>query len=624
MEKIDYSKKCIICNKEFVPTGHKSTATCSKECLGIHIKNVRKKMTENGFSIGRKKIITINKCIVCEKDFNPGKHKEKLTCSKECLKTHQNNTKEDRIKKSKNALIEKYGVDHASKIPGHIDKVKKTKLEKYGDENYNNREQAKETTIEKYGVEHILQLDEFINKAKHTKETLYGDENYNNRDQAKKTSIEKFGVEHHLQLPEYMDKQKQTNLKKYGSEFVFLSDDARKKLTDYNLEKFGTEFFFSSKEYLEDVRNKKIEKLKKIFEENELEFDFEKYTKSRERNENGKTFSYILYDIKCKKCNEIFSTKIQYKIPICRNCYPIASNSVVQFEFEDFIKNLNIEYRHNDITIIKPFELDVVIEKYNLAFEINGNYYHSELGGEKDKYYHLMKSQLCEEKGIKLIHIFEDEWLFKKDIVKSRIKNMLQKTDKKIYGRSCEIKEIDNKNKDKFLYENHIQGNSIDKIRLGLYYENNLVSLMTFGKRRNALGAKSDSSDEYELIRFCNESNTNVLGAFSKLFSYFVKNYNPKKIITYADIRWSGTNYKNTVYYKNGFTFIDYTKPSYFYVEKKDYLNRYHRFSYRKDVLLKLFPESLPEKSEWQIAMKNGFDRIWDCGTMKFEWNSIL
>ena len=95
-----------------------------------------------------------------------------------------------------------------------------------------------------------------------------------------------------------------------------------------------------------------------------------------------------------------------------------------------------------------------------------------------------MKSQLCEEKGIKLIHIFEDEWLFKKDIVKSRIKNMLQKTDKKIYGRSCEIKEIDNKNKDKFLYENHIQGNSIDKIRLGLYYENNLVSLMTFGKRR--------------------------------------------------------------------------------------------------------------------------------------------
>ena len=566
----------------------------------------------------RKKIITIKQCVICNKDFNPGKHKQTLTCSNECLKTYQKNTKEERLQKAKNALLAKHGVDHPSKIPGHMNKVKKTKLEKYGNENYNNRDSTIKTNIERYGGTSPTCDKNIIEKIKQTKKELYKDENYNNREQAKNTSIEKYGVEHHLQLSEFMEKQKKTNKEKNGLDYNVLSNESRQALINYNLEKYGTDFFFSSKEHLDGVRNSKIEKLKKIFQENELEFDFEKHTISREKNEN--IFSYVLYDIKCKKCNTVFQTKIQYKIPVCRNCYPIASNSIIQIEFEEFIKTLNIPYKHNDRTVIKPFELDIILEEFNLAFEINGNYFHSELGGEKDKYYHLMKTQMCKEKGIKLIHIFEDEWLFKKDIVKSRIKNLLQKTDKKIYGRSCEIKEIENDLKSKFLYENHIQGNSIDKIKIGLFHEDALVSVMTFGKLRKALGNKSSSTDEYELIRFCNKSNTNVVGSFSKMFNYFIKNYKPAKIITYADIRWSGINYENTVYNKNGFVFIDYTKPSYFYVEKKDYLNRYHRFSYRKDVLLKMFPNSSIEKSEWQIAMKNGFDRIWDCGTMKFEW----
>lgn len=574
--------------------------------------------------MSRKKIITLKNCTVCQEQFNPGKHKQTLTCSKKCKDIHMLNTKDDRLKKAKEALIKKYGVDHISKIPGHKEKVKRTKLINHGDENYNNRKSAIKTNIKKYGGVSSTCNDIVKQKIKRTKLINHGDENYNNREQAKQTNLNTLGVEHHLQLQEYMDKQKKTNLKKYGIEFNLLSEKSKEQLVKTNLEKFGEKFFYSSDQHLNKIKEDKVERLKKIFNDSELEFDFDKYKILRTKNKELNTLKYIFYDIKCKKCNEIFSSRLINKIPICRNCYPIAANSIIQFEFEDFIKTLNVKYLHNDRTVIKPFELDVVIPGSKLAFEINGNYYHSELGGEKDKYYHLIKSQLCEDNGIKLIHVFEDEWHFKKDIIKSRIKNLLQKTELKIYGRNCIIKEIENNIKDNFLYENHIQGKSIDKIKLGLYHKDNLVSVMTFGKQRRALGIKTQTVDEYELIRFCNQTNANVIGAFSKLLNYFVKTYNPKKIITYADIRWSGLNYKNTVYDKNGFVFINYTKPSYFYIEKKDYLTRYHRFTYRKDVLLKMFPESLNEKSEWQIAMKNGFDRIWDCGTMKFEWNSTL
>jgi hypothetical protein len=198
---------------------------------------------------------------------------------------------------------------------------------------------------------------------------------------------------------------------------------------------------------------------------------------------------------------------------------------------------------------------------------------------------------------------------------------MMKKTKTKIFARNCEIKKITNDEKDKFLSENHMQGKSIDKIRYGLFNNNELVSVMSFSSERKALGNKKKEENSFELIRFANKKNINVVGAFSKLLKAFIKIEKPKKIISYADMRWSGMDYKNTVYFKNGFSFIDYTKPNYFYMEKKDYLKRMHRFSLRKDILLKKFPDANPEKSEWQIAMKNGYDRIWDCGNMKFVIN---
>ena len=195
-----------------------------------------------------------------------------------------------------------------------------------------------------------------------------------------------------------------------------------------------------------------------------------------------------------------------------------------------------------------------------LAFEFNGVYWHNEL--YKNKNYHLEKTEKCLKQGIQLIHIWEDDWNYKQEIVKSMILNKLGKTHNKIYARKCEIKEINN-NKliKKFLDQNHIQGSIGSFIKMGLFYDNELVSLMTLGKKRKFMNSSSKDG-EWELLRFCNKLNTNVIGGASKLFKYFIKKYNPKEIITYADRSYSNGN----LYKQLGFNFLHKTEPNYYYV----------------------------------------------------------
>ncbi len=249
----------------------------------------------------------------------------------------------------------------------------------------------------------------------------------------------------------------------------------------------------------------------------------------------------------------------------------------------------------------------MLIPEYNLAIEFNGLYWHSEI--YKDKNYHLNKTQQCEAKKIKLIHIFEDEWLFKKDIVKSRLINILGLTPNKIYARKTIIKEISPKESKEFLDFNHIQGNVNAKIKLGLYYDNELVSIMTFGKGRIIMGG---NSNQYELLRFCNKLNTTVIGGADKLLKYFIKTYQPKEIISYADRRWS----QGDLYEKLGFNFIHNSKPNYFYINQNI---REYRFKYRKNILVKEGYDI--NKTERDIMLERKIYRIYDCGAKLYKLN---
>jgi hypothetical protein len=181
-----------------------------------------------------------------------------------------------------------------------------------------------------------------------------------------------------------------------------------------------------------------------------------------------------------------------------------------------------------------------------------------------------------------------------------------------IYGRKCLVGEIDSKTYKNFCEENHIQGTVNSKIKLGLFYNNELVSIMSFGGLRKSLGSKSIEG-HWEMLRFCNKLNTKVIGAASKLFSYFINNYKPKEIVSFSDKRY----FSGELYQKLNFQFIKETKPNYYYIS--DYLKRENRFKYRKDILVK---EGFDEtKTEWEIMSERGFDRLWDCGNKKWVWN---
>ena len=298
-----------------------------------------------------------------------------------------------------------------------------------------------------------------------------------------------------------------------------------------------------------------------------------------------------------------------HKCPKCSRSD--RSTSKNEDEIYSLIKKYYNNSEQSNRIILKGKEIDIYIPELKIGIEYNGLYWHSDLYYNNN--YHLNKLKITEKKGIKLVQIFGDEWLYKQDIVKSRLLNIIGKTPSKIYARKCTIKEVSSKDCSSFLDQNHIQGKLGAKVRLGLYHNDELVSLMTFGNLRKNLG-QSSKEGSYELLRFCNKLNTTVIGGASKLFKYFINNYNPNSIISYADRRWSEGN----LYYNLGFNLIGKSRPNYFYVNLKNTTIREGRFKYRKDILVKQGFD--PDKSEHEIMKERGYARIYDCGTLKFEY----
>lgn len=338
------------------------------------------------------------------------------------------------------------------------------------------------------------------------------------------------------------------------------------------------------------------------------------------KEKHGEFYSYEKVDYIDSKTNVIIGCPIHgdfVQIPRnhvfgagCPKCFMDKSN--VEREILEFIKSIvSCDVVENDRTVLGGKEIDIYIPDLLIGIEVNGLIWHSEKFDDNKKY-HLDKTEMCLENGIRLIHIFEDEWYDKKDIVKSRLKSLLQILPQNIYARKCVIKEVTYSVANSFLEKNHIQGKSISKYRLGLYYNDELVALMTFGSMRKALGAKNQDNC-YELLRFCSKIDTNVVGGASKLFSYFIQKYNPREIISYADRRWSNGN----LYHILGFELSHISPPNYFYVVNK---KRLHRFSLRKNVLVEKYgcPRDV---TEHDFCLSKGWYRIYDCGCLCFKWS---
>jgi len=274
-------------------------------------------------------------------------------------------------------------------------------------------------------------------------------------------------------------------------------------------------------------------------------------------------------------------------------------------EIIDFIKSIySGEILVNDRKTIYPFELDIFIPEFNFAIELDGIYWHSGTN-TKNRNIHLEKTIQCENKNIHLFRILDLEWNnnLKQEIWKSKIKYKLKKASK-IYARKCSIKEMDAKTSKSFFEKNHLQGNVNASVKLGLFYNDNLVSVMTFGKSRF-------KNNEYELLRFATILNYTVNGGFSKLLKHFIKNFNPENLISYGNRRWV---FKNNIY-QNFFKKVEITKPNYFYWKGK---KLYHRINFQKHKLknkLEYFDANL---TEIENMVLNGFKIYFDCGNYKY------
>jgi len=281
-------------------------------------------------------------------------------------------------------------------------------------------------------------------------------------------------------------------------------------------------------------------------------------------------------------------------------------------DFKDFIiKNSKTGYIENyNLNGVKS---DFYLPNLKLAIKFIDLYNHCELNVDKKNQFRSYTEY--ENNDIHLVQIFEDLWRDKSDIIKSRLSNLFGNSTI-IWARKCKVvvfKDRDNKVVNEFIRKSHLQGAIGSFIKLGLIYNDEIVSVMTFGKLRKNLGQKN-SKDDYELLRFCSKVGHSIIGAATRLFDYFVKNYSPKSIITYADMMWSN---RNSIYKKMGLEFIHKSDPSYFYIVGGV---RKNRFGYRKNVLLECGYDGR-YWGEHDICYSNGLYRIFDAGTEKFLWN---
>ena len=451
---------------------------------------------------------------------------------------------------------------------------KKSKLENHGDENYNNFEKRIETCNNKFGTgsnglaisrgllnKSKEEWEETIRKRQDTNMKLHGSVNAYNETKVKETNQLKRGVDFPSQSPEVIEKVKQT---------------------------------YYTKHYRDVIAN--LTHVKPLF-------TIEEY------QGNLKPYKFL-----CLTCNQEFSFVLRDgKIPRCIHCFPPKySQSKVENSIKDWLKQLNISILPNKRFYYEGkhhHELDIYIPEKNIGIELNGIYYHSEVAGNKEQNYHINKTNFFKEKNIQVIHVWDKEWIEKKDIIKSIILAKLGVSENKVYARKCTIKEIDNVTAIEFLNRTHIQGGIAASINIGLFFNNELVQVCSFSKARFDRKQKH----EYELIRFSSQLNTSVVGGFSKCLKYFTQKYSTS-LVSYADKRFSIGN----VYLKNNFTLTNESSPNYFYTQ--DYINLYSRLKFQKHKLKSLLESYNEALTEWENMQQNGWDRIWDCGNYVFEY----
>jgi hypothetical protein len=275
------------------------------------------------------------------------------------------------------------------------------------------------------------------------------------------------------------------------------------------------------------------------------------------------------------------------------------SVSVGERELFEYVYNICPDAQSNVRSVIYPYELDVYIPSKKVAFEYCGLYWHSNSVERITPNYHLNKLDMCNKLGIRLITIFEDEWIFRKDIIFNTISYVLNNiSGNKVYAKACNIRQVTT-DKKPFFEKYHLMGDGKSSLNIGLFADGVMVA---------CAGFKQLGNRRLELNRYA--TSTLVVGGLGKILKYIKKQELYTQIVTFADRRWSN----GTLYEKTGFVCDKTIKPDYRYVVGN---RRIHKFNFRHKHLPSILGTKYnPTLSESENC-KN-IPRIWDCGLKRF------
>lgn len=486
-------------------------------------------------------------------------------------------TKEQTSNRRRLTCIERYGVANVYQSSEVKEKKKQTYLDKYGVENPSQLEEVKrkkeQTSLKNYGVKYHKQT----NATKHKLSEIHNDKDF--QEKVKQHNIEKYGVESTNQLEEVKKKKEETSLKNYGVKYTLQSEELREKIRQTSLEKYGVESPSQSEEAISKRKQTCIEK-----------YGVGSYSQTDEYRKKIE-----------QTCLERYGVPYYCMVDNCRN----TSNGYHSKPNEDFAKLL----ADNNIEFTREFPINKYSYDFkvgNILIEINPTITHNSTIGFKrgnptDPLYHQNKTITADDNGYRVIHIFD--WDDTGKIIE------LLKSRKTIYARECDIRKVSIIEERTFLNNHHLQKFVKSSICYGLYYNDELVSLMSFGKPRY------NKNYEYELLRYC--SSYYIVGGEEKLWKHFIDDYKPNSVVSYCDL----SKFTGNVYKKLGFTSSKkIPKPSkhwYNILTKQhitDNLLRQRGFD-------QLFGADFGKgTSNEELMIEHNFLEVYDCGQAKFIW----
>lgn len=505
-------------------------------------------------------------CEYCGKEFiQPYINSSiKHTCSVKCANKL-------RIEKCRASVKAKYGVDNISqsaefkaKISAGIrassniakERSRATCRIRYGcDYPLQNSEilkRAQQTCLERYGVINPAQDSDIQDKIS---KALRSDEC---RARYRDTSIAHYGVERPAKSPVVQDQMKQTCLDKYGTEWAIQNSEVKHKM------------MMSQQQYIA----------------------------------NHSEYGDRLREAINKSTKDKYGVDWPCMLPQCKS----SNGSISQVN-----KHLYNMLEQNSIYSTLEYHIgaksyDLCIPEQKILIEIDPTYTHNTVGNHwcagVDVNYHVDKSRIANEHGYRCVHIFD--W----DDVSKVIDIFIGK--QRLYARKLALKEVPSKQCNEFLTKHHFQGTCRGQsIRIGLYLDQQLVELMTFGTPRY------NSKYEWELLRLCTHPKYKVIGGASRLFKHFIDSAAPQSIVSYCDV----SKFTGDVYQILGMQ-LAYTTPPNKHWSKgnqhiTDNLLRQRGFD-------QLFNTNYGKgTSNEELMLEHGWLPVYDCGQAVYEWHSI-